>query len=395
MSRIGNIQQTSAVTTSDKQQEKKQPTLKQRAPWMESIASKPLEAPVVQAAAKPETAPTVNPYVGKTADQVIDEGQFNATQYWQIQDEAIRQGQRNPYTMEEIVSRVRTQDPLYETAEQKAKREKTEKAQRAITGVSDLISNVANLAYTAQGAVPVVVDNYTPLNERQKTIQDKRDALKRQYDSMLAGAQQGEIAYQRSLQAAREKAAMEQAYKERELALKNAYETGKIKTKAEYDRALKELEQDRLDARTKYTTEARAKEGAANRANARTVASIRSSATGDKNKDKYTYAYGEGGEEFKIPDNKLKGISARMYSAMQDYVKSHPEERRELEDIQMQIGKGGDVSSKTINTVMRRLSDFPELYDELRKMIAEPDSSSDNNKPDFFGSGTSNKPNFF
>lgn len=391
MSRIGNIQQTSVGTTSDKQQ----PTLKQRAPWMESIASKPLEAPVVQAAAKPETAPTVNPYVGKTADQVIDEGQFNATQYWQIQDEAIRKGQRNPYTMEEIVSRVRTQDPLYETAEQKAKRERTEKAQRAITGVSDLISNVANLAYTAQGAVPVVVDNYTPLNERQKAIQDKRDALKRQYDSMLAGAQQGEIAYQRSLQAAREKAAMEQAYKERELALKDAYKKGQIETQAELDRKLKELELQFRGWINERNISSREKEGAANRANARTVASIRSSATGNKNKDKYTYAYGEGGEEFKIPDNKLKGISARMYSAMQDYVKSHPEERRELEDIQMQIGEGGDVSSKTINTVMRRLSDFPELYDELRKMIAEPDSSSDNNKPDFFGSGTSNKPNFF
>ena len=391
MSRIGNIQQQTSAANNE---EKKEPTLQQRAPWMERIASKPLDAPTVQAAAKPETAPTINPYVGKTADQVINEGQFNANQYWQIQDEAIRKGQRNPYTMAEIVDRVRTQDPLYETAEQKAKREKTEKAQRAITGVSDLISNVANLAFTAQGAEPVAVDNYAALDARQKAIQDKRDALQRQYDAMLANARQGEIMYQRNLAAAREKAAMEQAYKERELALKNAYDTGKIKTKAEYDRALKELEQDRLDARTQYTTEARAREGAANRANDIAVASIYSSSTADKNKDKYTYAYGEGGEEFKIPDNKLKGISARMYSAMQDYVRNHPEEKKELEDIQMQIGEGGDVSSKTINTVMRRLSDFPELYDELRMMIGEQSATS-SDKPYFFGSGTSNKPNFF
>lgn len=381
MSRIENIQQTSAGTTSDKQQEKKQPTLKQRAPWMESIASKPLEAPAVQDAAKPETAPTINPYVGKTADQVIDEGQFNATQYWQIQDEAIRKGQRNPYTLEEIVSRVRTQDPLYETAEQKAKRERTEKAQRAITGVSDLISNVANLAYTAQGAVPVVVDNYTPLNERQKAIQDKRDVLKRQYDSMLAGAQKGEIAYQRSLQAAREKAAMEQAYKERELALKDAYKKGQIETQAELDRKLKELELQFRGWINERNISSREKEGAANRANSWAIAQERNG------NDKYAVSFVGNNGVYRFKD---KDISYGKASYLMNVIKDLAQKR-----VKEQIATDADQDAlnylnnslfdsnnkdQVLEFVRQNISRYPEVEEML---VNDPDVviQSNSNNP--------------
>lgn len=89
-----------------------------------------------------------------------------------------------------------------------------------------------------------------------------------------------------------------------------------------------------------------------------------------KEKDKNTvYWYGEDGKEYEIPKSKMNGIAAYMYQRMKDYVSNNPEANKSLEDLMMQFGEGGDITSKNINIVMRRLQEFPELAQELDYLL--------------------------
>ena len=120
-----------------------------------------------------------------------------------------------------------------------------------------------------------------------------------------------------------------------------------------------------------------------------------------KEKDKNTvYWYGEDGKEYEIPKSKMNGIAAYMYQRMKDYVSNNPEANKSLEDLMMQFGEGGDITSKNINIVMRRLQEFPELAQELDYLLmgGKPNSvvsQQKMDKPMSFESKTNDKPKFF
>lgn len=335
---------------------------------------KPLKAPepVVAPVEKPlnTPAPTVSTskYIGMDFDEAMADGGIKPEDFWKLQEKAYGEGKRGGYSITDIINRIKSRDPDYETPDQKKKREKEEAISRAISGLGNVISNAANFAFAAKGAVPGVYNNQAT-DERLKQIKEKRDALKRKYDTLLMNAELGDIAYQRDVNAAREKAVRDQALKERIKEIEHRYKMGEISAEAADRMQQEALRQQGYMARTVFEADARAKEGDKNRANAREVATIRSSSkTGSKDKD-YSYWYGYNNEELRIPKSKEKGLAANLYRLMQKYLEEHPKDKRNLDDIKITLGEGGDISSKTVNVVMRRLQDFPELGDQVREII--------------------------
>lgn len=251
------------------------------------VGTVPLQAPsLTQAPVKPEATPLsmYDKFADMTAEQAINTGEITPQGYWNIQSEAIKAGKRDPYSTEEIIEMMRTSDPEYETGEQRARRERNDRASRAITGISDLISNIAGMVGTAKGSSPVVVNNLVPLDARQREITEKRNALKRKYDTLLTNAKMGEIAYQRDLEAARQKAQRDYRLK---LALKDIdarIRKGEIDQKQANAMALEAYRQANRMATEQFKAENRSKEEAANRANQIKVANIRSGGSGESGK---------------------------------------------------------------------------------------------------------------
>jgi len=251
------------------------------------VGTAPLQAPsLTQAPVKPEATPLsmYDKFADMTAEQAINTGEITPQGYWNIQSEAIKAGKRDPYSTEEIIEMMRTSDPEYETDEQRARRERNDRASRAITGISDLISNIAGMVGTAKGSSPVVVNNLAPLDARQREITERRNALKRKYDTLLTNAKMGEIAYQRDLEAARQKAQRDYRLK---LALKDIdarIRKGEIDQKQANAMTLEAYRQANRMATEQFKAENRSKEEAANRANQIKVANIRSGGSGESGK---------------------------------------------------------------------------------------------------------------
>lgn len=251
------------------------------------VGTVPLQAPsLTQAPVKPEATPLsmYDKFADMTAEQAINTGEITPQGYWNIQSEAIKAGKRDPYSTEEIIEMMRTSDPEYETGEQRARRERNDRARRAITGISDLISNIAGMVGTAKGSSPVVVNNLAPLDARQREITERRNALKRKYDTLLTNAKMGEIAYQRDLEAARQKAQRDYRLK---LALKDIdarIRKGEIDQKQANAMTLEAYRQANRMATEQFKAENRSKEEAANRANQIKVANIRSGGSGESGK---------------------------------------------------------------------------------------------------------------
>lgn len=251
------------------------------------VGTAPLQAPsLTQAPVKPEATPLsmYDKFADMTAEQAINTGEITPQGYWNIQSEAIKAGKRDPYSTEEIIEMMRTSDPEYETGEQRARRERNDRASRAITGISDLISNIAGMVGTAKGSSPVVVNNLAPLDARQREITERRNALKRKYDTLLTNAKMGEIAYQRDLEAARQKAQRDYRLK---LALKDIdarIRKGEIDQKQANAMTLEAYRQANRMATEQFKAENRSKEEAANRANQIKVANIRSGGSGKSGK---------------------------------------------------------------------------------------------------------------
>lgn len=251
------------------------------------VGTVPLQAPsLTQAPVKPEATPLsmYDKFADMTAEQAINTGEITPQGYWNIQSEAIKAGKRDPYSTEEIIEMMRTSDPEYETGEQRARRERNDRASRAITGISDLISNIAGMVGTAKGSSPVVVNNLAPLDARQREITERRNALKRKYDTLLTNAKMGEIAYQRDLEAARQKAQRDYRLK---LALKDIdarIRKGEIDQKQANAMTLEAYRQANRMVTEQFKAENRSKEEAANRANQIKVANIRSGGSGESGK---------------------------------------------------------------------------------------------------------------
>lgn len=354
-----------------------------------------LPAPsLAQAPVKPEATPLsmYDKFADMAAEQAINTGEITPQGYWNIQSEAIKAGKRDPYSPEEIIEMMRTSDPEYETGEQRARRERDDRASRAITGISDLISNIAGMVGTAKGSSPVVVNNLAPLDARQREITERRDALKRKYDTLITNAKVGDIAYQRDLEAARQKAQRDLQLK---LVLKDIdaqIKKGEIDQKQAHDMRLEAARQVNREKNAQYNARFKEADLAIKRENLQRLKEYDEKNRGGEAND--IVLFGRDNEEFRIPRDKVDGFVTAAYQAMKDLIakknkeieqdSSLTKEEKEklklsdIDDIKLVMGEGGDQVSKARAIVGRRLSDFPELYPMLKGMLEDRSDSYKN-----------------
>lgn len=361
------------------------------------VGTAPLQAPsLTQAPVKPEATPLsmYDKFADMTAEQAINTGEITPQGYWNIQSEAIKAGKRDPYSTEEIIEMMRTSDPEYETGEQRARRERNDRASRAITGISDLISNIAGMVGTAKGSSPVVVNNLAPLDTRQREITERRNALKRKYDTLLTNAKMGEIAYQRDLEAARQKAQRDYRLK---LALKDIdarIRKGEIDQKQANAMTLEAYRQVNREKNAQYNAKFKEADLAIKRENLKRLKEYDELKKNRGGETKDIVLFGRDNEEFRIPRDKVDGFVTAAYQAMKDLIakknkeieqdSSLTKEEKEklklsdIDDIKLVMGEGGDQISKARAIVGRRLADFPELYPMLKGMLEDRSDSYKN-----------------
>ena len=92
-------------------------------------------------------------------------------------------------------------------------------------------------------------------------------------------------------------------------------------------------------------------------------------AASQNGKDKFDYLIGQNGRKTVIPKDEATAVAGYLYNRMQEIIASNPNDRRTVDDIKMQMGEGGDQSTKMLSIVKRKIKDFPELQDELESII--------------------------
>lgn len=70
-----------------------------------------------------------------------------------------------------------------------------------------------------------------------------------------------------------------------------------------------------------------------------------------------------------IPKDEATAVAGYLYNRMQEIIASNPNDGRTVDDIKMQMGEGGDQSTKMLSIVKRKIKDFPELQEELESII--------------------------
>ena len=150
----------------------------------------------------------------REALQSMDEDTFRQNQermnasdreYW------TQQAAAHPESIYANLGSLLTSD---ETPVEKARRERREQLGQTFANLGNLIGNAANLYYTAKGAYPAELN--APVvqeNERMRRIKEKRDALQRQTDLLLANARADDLKAARARAAAQAEAGREAADK--------------------------------------------------------------------------------------------------------------------------------------------------------------------------------------
>lgn len=95
-------------------------------------------------------------------------------------------------------------------------------------------------------------------------------------------------------------------------------------------------------------------------------------AASQNGKDKFDYLIGQNGRKTVIPKDEATAVAGYLYNRMQEIIASNPNDRRTVDDIKMQMGEGGDQSTKMLSIVKRKIKDFPELQDELESILDSP-----------------------
>lgn len=124
-------------------------------------------------------------------------------------------------------------------------------------------------------------------------------------------------------------------------------------------------DQDQFEQRNALTLSENAKDRASREAIANVNAS-RGSSSGNKTIE----FYGKDGRRTVLPNSAAMGVAPFLYGKMQQIIASDPNDKRTLEDWHISMGEGGDVASKMLAIVQRRLQDFPELQNELNAIYA-------------------------
>lgn len=316
------------------------------------------------------TDPTDTKLVGSSLPDITTEsfeeamkrGKYTPAQWLHENEKAAKEGKRDALTMEDYLKAIKYGD-MNESPEQKAKRERREQVSQAISGIGNVIANAANLAFTAKGAVPIDLNSGVRYeNERMQRIQEKRDALKEKTDALFLDGKMDGIKNERSLRAAKEKAAAERAEKVEQRAFELLKQDKTLSAQAARDEAQREFDGKYKDATlAENSRHNKATEGIGY-ANAKTAAERAKQAKSDKN-EKFDYVIADN-QSIPIPKDESKAVFSILYQMM----KRDPNIRGDaMESIEIKYGEGGDSDSKMMNTVRRRIGDSPVAMKYLQE----------------------------
>lgn len=268
-----------------------------------------------------------------------------------------------------------------ETPEEREQREKREQIKVGFTGLMDGINALSNLYYTTkgapsqqlQGAMPAVVGNIRE-QEALRRAQEQANR-KAEFDWNKAKA---DYELEKSLKAmqwgaAQKQAEMDNEYKAQAILLQAKINEGKELTKHEREMA-KILAQYGYNVQLEGIKSANAKSLQEQKDNA-AMARVKAGKRGSENMDSIVLT-GKDKKTFKFDyDKSANGALLSIYDKIQKYITERnetlPQDEKipNLEDFKIQLGEGGDVNSKVMTIVKRRAQDFPELTDEIMRLL--------------------------
>jgi hypothetical protein len=274
-----------------------------------------------------------------------------------------------------------------ETPEEKAQREKREQIKVGFTGLMDGLNALSNLYYTTkgapsqqlQGAMPAVVGNIREQEALRRAQEQANRKAEFDWNKTMA-----DYELERSLKAmqwdsAQKQAEREQLYKTQAAILQAKIEAGEKLTDHEYKMA-------EMLAQYGYNTKRDAANNAARMERSRYEQgeqNKRANATKRSNMDSIVLA-DKDGKAFKFDyDKSGNGALLSIYDKIQKYITERnetlpkDEQIPNLEDFKIQLGEGGDVNSKVMTIVKRRAQDFPELTDEIIRLLRGEKSEED------------------
>ena len=270
-----------------------------------------------------------------------------------------------------------------ETPEEKAQREKREQIKVGFTGLMDGLNALSNLYYTTkgapsqklQGAMPAVVGNIRE-QEALRRAQEQANR-KAEFDWNKAKA---DYELERSLKAMQWDAAQKQAekdnlYKTQAILLQAKINEGEELTKHERELA-KILAQYGYNVQLEGLKSANAKslqEQKDNAAMARVKAG--KNGRGSENTDSITLM-GKDKKAFKFDyDKSANGALIAVYNKINRHIKELNDKKEKGEAMIPYLGgkysldENADVSEKMLTSIRSRAVDFPELTDEIIRLL--------------------------
>lgn len=266
-----------------------------------------------------------------------------------------------------------------ETPEEKAQREKREQIKVGFTGLMDGLNALSNLYYTTkgapsqklQGAMPAVVGNIREEEALRRAQEQANRKAEFDWEKTKADYELNRSLKAMQWDAAQKQAEMDNLYKTQAAILQAKIEAGEKLTDHEYKMA-------EMLAQYGYNTKRDAANNAARMERSRYEQgeqNKRANATKRSNMDSIVLA-DKDGKAFKFDyDKSGNGALLSIYDKIQKYITERnetlPKDKQipNLEDFKIQLGEGGDVNSKVMTIVKRRAQDFPELTDEIIRLL--------------------------
>lgn len=268
-----------------------------------------------------------------------------------------------------------------ETPEEKAQREKREQIKVGFTGLMDGLNALSNLYYTTkgapsqklQGAMPAVVGNIREQEALRRAQEQANRKAEFDWNKTMADYELERSLKAMQWDAAQKQAEMDNQYKTQAILLQAKINEGKELTKHEREMA-KILAQYGYNVQLEGLKSANAKSLQEQKDNA-AMARVKAGKRGPENMDSIVLA-DKDGKAFKFDyDKSGNGALLSIYDKIQKYITERnetlpkDEQIPNLEDFKIQLGEGGDVNSKVMTIVKRRAQYFPELTEEIMRLL--------------------------
>lgn len=268
-----------------------------------------------------------------------------------------------------------------ETPEEKAQREKREQIKVGFTGLMDGINALSNLYYTTkgapsqqlQGAMPAVVGNIREQEALRRAQEQANRKAEFDWNKTKADYELEKSLKAMQWGAAQKQAEMDNQYKTQAILLQAKINEGKELTKHEREMA-KILAQYGYNVQLEGLKSANAKSLQEQKDNA-AMARVKAGKRGSENTDSIILT-GKDKKTFKFDyDKSANGALIGVYNIINRHIKKLNDKKEKGEAMipylgnQYRLDENADVSEKMLTSIRSRAQDFPELTDEIMRLL--------------------------